>query len=91
MEPLGAALARGDDEVGLLEHGEVLHHPEAAHPVGEGLADLTDGAAVVLEEQVEHLAPRGVGQSSEDGVLRIHAARLCDHMVTYQGAVETTR
>jgi hypothetical protein len=56
----------------------VLHHPEASHPVAEGRAQLADRAAVLLEEQVEDLAAGGVGQGSEDGVLRIHSS-LCDH------------
>ena len=84
VQPLAAPLLDGDHEVGVGEDSEVLHHPEPAHPVLERLAQLADGPAVAVEEEVEDLPPGGVGERPEDGVLGVHAAIICDRMVTYQ-------
>ena len=72
-QPLAPPVADGDDEVGLDEDRDVLHHPEPAHPVRERLAHLAHGLPVAGEQQVEHLPPGGVGECPEDGVLGIHA------------------
>ena len=75
------ALPAGDDEPGLLEQAQVLHHAEARH-LQVGL-ELPERAAVALEEPVEQEAPRRIGERLEDPVV-VHARIICDQMVTCQ-------
>ena len=65
-----AAGPAGDDEAGLLEHGEVLHHAEAGH-LGQRGRKLAEALPVALEQPVEQGAPVGVGQGFEH---LLHAA-----------------
>ena len=58
----------GDDEPGLLQLLEVLHHPEARHR--EARLELGQGLAVVPEELVEQAPPGRVGQRLEHLVHR---------------------
>ena len=67
------ALPAGDDEPGVLEHAQVLHHAEAGH-LELGL-ELRERAAVTLEEPVEQVAPRRVGERLEDLVV-VHVPDL---------------
>ena len=57
------ALPSGDDEPGLLELLQVLHHPEARHV--EARFELVERLAVLAEELVEQAPPGGVGQRLE--------------------------
>ena len=54
-----------DDEAGVLEDADVLHHAEPAHGVGEPVGQLAHGLAVALEQGVEDLASGRVGERSE--------------------------
>jgi hypothetical protein len=63
-------LLAGDDEPGLLEHLEVLHHAEAGHRQ-LGL-QLRQRAAVTCEQEVEQEATRGVGKRLEHAVVVGH-------------------
>ena len=60
----------GDDEAGLLELLQVLHHPEAGHR--EALLERAQRLAVLPEELVEQAPPGGVGQGPEH---LVHAGR----------------
>ena len=74
-----------DDEPGLLEDADVLHHAEPAH--GEPLLELAERLPVAVEEQVEEAATRRVGQGLEHRVVVLgHPPRLRDHLVTCQEA-----
>ena len=55
-------------EVGVLEHGEVLHHTETRHP-RQHRAQLTECQRVAFEETVEQVATPRVGEGSEDVVV----------------------
>ena len=63
VQLLPAPAAR-DDEPRLLQHLEVLHDPEARH-LEPGL-ELDERAAVTLEEPVEQMPSRRIGQCLED-------------------------
>ena len=65
------ALLAGNDEPRVLEHAQVLHDPEARH-LQLGL-ELGERAAVTLEETVEQMPPRRVGECLEDAVAVVHA------------------
>ena len=62
VQLLAAALAR-EDETGLFEHLQVLHHAEARHR--QALLERTQRLTVLLKQLVEQLAPRGIGQRLE--------------------------
>ena len=55
----------GGDEVGLLEHAEVLHHTEAREP-GEHGAQLAERLTVTAEQRVEQRPTVRVGQCPKD-------------------------
>lgn len=59
------------DEVGLLEHLQVLHHAEARQ-LGQFVAELSEREAVVAEQTVEQATTTRVGQRLEDRVV-VHA------------------
>src|SRR6476646_1553687 len=80
MELLAAPPAR-DHEVRLLEHAEVLHHPEARHR--ELPPEFAERLAVPAAELVEELPPGRRRQRSEDHVL-VHITSICDLLVTCQ-------
>ena len=61
----------GGDESRLLEHAQVLHHAEAGHL--QLALELGERAAVTLEEPVEEVPPRRVGEGLEDTVV-VHVA-----------------
>lgn len=61
-----AAIASGDDEVGLDEDVEVLHDVGAAG-VGECVDDLACGVWLLCEE-VEYFASHGVGECAPDEI-----------------------
>jgi hypothetical protein len=61
-----APLSAGDDEVGLFEHGEVLHDGEAGE-FGEGGVEVGGGEGA-FAEHVEDLASPGAGEGFEDGL-----------------------
>ena len=63
----------GDDEAGVLELLQVLHHPEARHL--EPRLELVERLAVVPEELVEQAPPGRVGQRLEH---LVHAPRIGD-------------
>ena len=67
------ALPARDDETGVLEDAQVLHHAEAGH-LELGL-ELRERAAVALEELVEQVASRRIGERLEDLVV-VHARKL---------------
>jgi len=54
----------GRDEAGILQHAQVLHHPEARHR--ERRLKLPKRAAITLEEPVEQQAAVWVSKSAED-------------------------
>ena len=56
---LGATDSLGDDEVGGLQHGEVLHHAEPGH-LREAVAQRLHRLAVAFEQRVEQ-SPVGSG------------------------------
>src|SRR4051794_23487009 len=60
----------------------MLHHAEAGHL--ELRLELRERAAVALEEPVEQVAPRRVGESLEDAVVVVHLEILRDQKVTCQ-------
>src|SRR5438067_13202523 len=78
---LRPARAAGDDEAGLLENPQVLHHAEAGH-LELGL-ELGERTAVALEEPVEQMAAGRIGECPEDLVV-VHARIIGDQMVTCQ-------
>ena len=57
----------GDDEARLLEDAQVLHDAEARH-LELGL-ELRERAAVALEEPVEEMPARRIGERPEDPVV----------------------
>ena len=57
----------GDDETGVLEQAQVLHHAEAGH-LQLGL-ELPERAAVALVEAVEQEPPCRIGKRPEDPVV----------------------
>ena len=61
-----------DDEAGVLQHPQVLHHAEARH-LQLGL-ELRQRAAVTREEPVEQEATRRVGQRLEHTVVVGHGS-----------------
>src|SRR6476620_737584 len=63
MQLLPPSLFR-DDEPRLLEHAQVLHKAESRH--GQPVLELAQRLAILLEEPVEELATRRVGERSED-------------------------
>src|SRR6266849_1030673 len=68
IEPIPDELAfslRGD-EIGFLEHAEVMRHRRERHR--ELLGDLTRGS-ILLGQQLEDLAPRRVGEGAEERVI----------------------
>ena len=65
---LFSALLPGRDEMRLLEDLQVLHHAEAGHR--QPGFELGQRLPVALEELVEQLPPRRVGEGPEH---RVHA------------------
>ena len=70
-------------EVGVFQHGEVLHHTEARH-AGQDYTQLAERLRVAFEETVEQMAASGVSEGSEDVV--VHAVIKGDYLVTCQDA-----
>jgi hypothetical protein len=62
MQLLATAAFR-DNEPGILEHAQVLHHPETCHR--ESLLQLAERLAVPLEELVEQLPARRIRECLE--------------------------
>ena len=58
---------RATTRPGVLEHAQVLHDAEAGH-LELGL-ELAERAAVTLEEPVEQMPPRRIGQRLEDTIV----------------------
>ena len=81
--PLRPSLPCGDHQIGLREHREVLHHPEASH-LGEVLTELIECLPVAAEQAIQKCPPGGVGQRPEDLGSLLHTPRICDYLVTYQ-------
>src|SRR5208282_6485205 len=80
---LFSARATGDHEPGVLQHAQVLHHPETSH--FENRLELCQRQAVVGEEPVEQGASRWVGERPEHPVVVIgHLFIIRDQMVTCQ-------
>ena len=67
MELLPTDLAAGH-EVGVVQHGQVLHHAESGHG-RQGRAELSERLAVSEEEAVEQEPPTRIGESPEHGVV----------------------
>jgi hypothetical protein len=59
----------GDDEAGVFENTQVPHHPEPRHLLARG--QVAERAAVALEEPVEEVTARGVGEGLEHAVIVI--------------------
>jgi len=57
------APALRDDEAGVLEHAQVLHHAEARHV--EARLQRAQRLRVLAEELVEQVAPGRIGQGPE--------------------------
>src|SRR6185437_15059411 len=68
-----APLLPGGDQVGLLQQGQVFGHRLAAHV--QSLAELGQGLSVSVMQPVEELAPTGVGQGLEHGVI-VHGLNM---------------
>src|SRR6185503_13381741 len=74
--------AAGHDEPGVLEHAEMLHHPEPRHVAREYGGELVHGLPLVREEPVEDPSPRWIRERLE---YLIHLGEtICDHSVTCQ-------
>jgi len=65
-----------DHEARVFEHAEMLHDTEASH-VHLGL-ELSERAAVTLEEPVEQESPRGVRECLEHEGIVSHRRRIGD-------------
>ena len=65
---LVATFTTGGDELGSLEHVEVIHHAEARH-VGQDLAQFSQGAAVAIEECIQQGPASRVVECLEDRVI----------------------
>jgi hypothetical protein len=63
---LFAATSDGDHQVRGLEQGQVLCDSLAGHV--EVLAQVVQGAAVVRVQQIQQLAPAGIGQRLEQEI-----------------------
>src|ERR1700722_13824341 len=74
-----APVPLGRDEVGFLEHLQVLHHPEPRHV--ELAVEVGERAPVTLEEQVEQVPPARVGECLEDEIFG-HLDSIGDQTVT---------
>ena len=83
MVQLLTTFAVSDDEVGFLQHTEVLHHPEAGH-LRKQVAQRLHRLPVAHEQGIEQTATRGVGQRLEHEVVVLHGSTLCDLLVTCQ-------
>ena len=70
------ARAARDDEARVLEDAQVLHHAEPRHL--ELRLELRERAAVALEEPVEEMPARRVGQRPEDPVVVVHGRMIGD-------------
>ena len=70
-----APVPSGDDQGGVLEHAQVLHHPEAAE-VGQRRAQLGEGLSVALEEAVEQQAALTVGEGAEHRFVEVVPGRV---------------
>ena len=68
---LGATDPFGGDQVGGLQHGEVLHHAEPGH-LRKAVAQRLHRLAVVFEQRVEDRPSGRVGQRLEHLVHRRH-------------------
>ena len=62
-----------DDEAGVFEHPQVLHHAEPRH-LQLGL-ELGERSAVTLEEPVEEVPACRICQCLEDAVVVVHRAQ----------------
>jgi hypothetical protein len=61
-----ATAPHGGHQVGRLKHAEVLRHALAGHV--EMLAQLVERAPIMVVQQVQELAPAGVGEGLEQQI-----------------------
>jgi hypothetical protein len=74
-----AAVLGADDEPGLGENVEMLHHRRQGH--GEGLGKLADGQAIAPAEARQERPPGGVGQRGKSAVEWL--GPIVNHLVKY--------
>ena len=77
IEMTRSALLLAGDEPGLLQHGEVVHHRDAADI--EFLRQRADRAAGLGLQDIQHLPPALMRERLED---RRHVI-ICKHVITY--------
>src|ERR1700760_2655343 len=68
-----APVLPGGDQIGLLQQGQVLGHRLAAHV--QSFAQLGQGLSATVVQPVQELAPTGVGQGLEHGVV-VHGLNM---------------
>src|SRR5262245_34503065 len=81
MQLLPAGPVR-QDETGIFQNLEVLHHTKARH--GQPGLQVLQRAAVALKEQIQEDATRSVSKCLEYLVVVRHLGTIGDHMVTCQ-------
>jgi len=86
VQSLAAHFARGDQS-GLLQHAQVLHHPEPRHR--QLRLQLFERAAVALKEEVKQSPTAWIGEGAKNNFV-FHVGIICDLMVTCQGADHAT-
>jgi hypothetical protein len=69
-----------DDEAGVRQHVEMLHHGRQRH--GEGLGQFADRNGVGLAQVRQQSAPGGVGEGGESAVEVV--GLIVNHMVKYK-------
>ena len=69
-----------DDEAGVRQHVEVLHHGRQRH--GEGLGEFADRDGVRLAQARQQSAPGGVGKRRESAVEV--GGLIVNHVVKYR-------
>ena len=81
VQSLADHFARGDQS-GLLQHAQVLHHPEPRHR--QLRLQLGERAAVALKEEVKQPPTAWIGEGAKNRFV-FHASIIRDLMVTCQG------
>jgi hypothetical protein len=71
--PLRPSVPGGHDQIGLREHGEVLHHAKASH-LRKLLAQLIESLPVAAEQRIQESPPRSVGERPKDFTALLHTS-----------------